>query len=90
MKFTVLWAKEAEKRLTLMWLNATNRKEITEAANAIEKLLRIDPQNVGESRPDGTRIVFVPPLRVLFHVNEQDRIVSVLTIWQFQRRSASS
>ena len=87
MKYTVLWAGEAEQRLAALWNKATNRQAITTAADAIDKQLNLDPETVGESRPDGTRILLVPPLGILFTVTELDRIVSVLTVWLYKKRT---
>ncbi len=83
----MLWAGEAEQRLAALWNKATNRQAITTAADAIDKQLNLDLETVGESRPDGTRILLVPPLGILFTVTELDRIVSVLTVWLYKKRT---
>ena len=87
MKYTVLWSPEAEKRLAALWLAALDRKALTDAANAIDRLLANDPDRLSESRPDTTRIFFMPPLGVLFHVEAPDRTVSVLKVWVYKKRS---
>jgi hypothetical protein len=89
MKYTVLWAREAERHLATLWTESEHRQAITEAANAIDKQLLHDPERIGESRPDGTRILFVPPLGVLFSIKELDFTVSVLTVWQFKKKTSS-
>ena len=89
MRYTVLWSRVAEERLAFHWTDASNRQAVTEAANAIDKLLQADPDSLGESRPDGTRILFVPPLGILYYVNQQERVVSVLTVWRFAKRHES-
>ena len=89
MRYTVLWSRVAEERLAFHWTDAPNRQAVTEAANAIDKVLQTDPDNLGESHPDGTRILFVPPLGILYYVSEQDRVVSVLTVWRFAKRHES-
>jgi hypothetical protein len=50
---------------------------VTAAANAIDVNLRRDPLNAGQARSGPTRILFEPPLFVLFHISEDDRLVSV-------------
>jgi hypothetical protein len=83
MRYTVTWAKAAEQALARLWTDAINRKAITEAANAIDRSLLNDPDRVGESRPEGTRILLIPPLAALFTVNQMDRLVCVLSVWKF-------
>jgi hypothetical protein len=53
--FQVDWKKSALDELTEIWLKAdsTQRLEITRASASIEQLLKFDPNNVGESRPNG-------------------------------------
>jgi hypothetical protein len=86
MKYTVTWKPDAERELAALWNNAADRQAVTDAANAIDKLLQTDPADVGESRSRGTRITFVPPLGVRFVVQEQDRRVIVFSVWQFKKR----
>jgi hypothetical protein len=83
MRFTVLWSKKAENRLAELWLAAADRGSLTAAANGIDRLLRDDPDQQGESRPNGERILLIAPLGVVFRVGAADRIVTVLRIWQF-------
>ncbi len=51
MRYTVLWSRLAEQRLAFLWTDAPNRQAVTEAANAIDKVLQTDPDSLGESRP---------------------------------------
>ena len=46
-------------------------------------------QTRGESRSNTLRIMFVPPLGVDFDVQEDDRIVYVLTVWHFGKNKPS-
>jgi hypothetical protein len=85
MIFTVTYKHSAEQELADLWLKAPGRPLITAAANAVDALLRVDPNLKGESRADGTRVLFQPPLGVRFEVHEQDRIVEVLKVWRFGR-----
>lgn len=90
MKYTVIWKPEAERRLATLWMDAANRSAVTEAANQIDEMLRRDPDDKGESRDRGRRVLTVPPLGVLFKVRPQDRIVYVLTVWRFEKRQRDS
>jgi hypothetical protein len=85
-KYNVLWSPEAENRLAELWNTASDRKAVTDAANAIDRLLAMDPHQLGGGRPDGTRVSFMPPRGVLFNISEPDRTVSVLKVWAFKKR----
>jgi hypothetical protein len=80
MNFTVLWRPVAENKLADMWINDPDRAAIAAAADAIDHLLQVDPLGQGESREGDKRILFYPPLAVLYQVAENDRLVHVLTI----------
>ena len=80
MKFTVVWKAKAEAQLAELWMTATDRTTIREAASEIENALRSDPVSFGESRDAQTRVAVVAPLVVHFEVHEDDRRVTVLTL----------
>jgi plasmid stabilization system protein ParE len=86
MRYTVLWKPAAEQELASIWTSASDRDDITAAANRIDKLLQSDAEQRGESRSAGIRILVVPPLGVLFTVEPDDRIVNVGTVWRFTKR----
>lgn len=83
MNYTVLMTPDAEQELADIWLQATDRDAVTRASNTIDRLLAIDPLNEGESRSRGRRILFVPPLGVIFAVREDDRCVDILNVWGY-------
>ena len=86
--FRVEWLQTALNELAAVWLQADSaqRKAITTAAQAIDKLLQRSPQREGESRAHGQRILFEPPLAVTFEVHPQRSLVRVLHVWSPQRR----
>ena len=88
MKWTVVWKPGPQNDLASLWTDASpeDRQAITAAANAIDDQLRIDPQTAGESRPRQRRILFQPPLTVIFEVHEQDRLVEVVKVWRVPGR----
>jgi hypothetical protein len=79
----VLWAESALDELTTLWLEAdsTRRAAITAAQAQIDHLLENSPEDVGESRPGNRRVAFVPPLGVVFSVQETKHTAKVLRIW---------
>jgi hypothetical protein len=80
MRFTVVWKREARDQLAEIWLASDNRNGVSNAANEIDRWLRNDPEQKGESRSGNDRIVMVPPLAVVFSVHEEDRIVRILSV----------
>ena len=80
MSYTVVWKPSAESQLAHFWTSASDRPAITAAADEIDRLLRQNPLEQGESRSGKRRVLFVPPLAVFFEVHEQDRLVTVLRV----------
>jgi hypothetical protein len=56
---------------------------IERAARRLDQQLQHAPQEQGESRGDGTRILFDAPLAVLFEVDEPNKLVRVLRSWAY-------
>jgi hypothetical protein len=83
--FRVRWKKSALAELTSLWMGADSerRQAITEAAHQIDQQLQLNPDKQGESRPDGRRIFFAPPLGVLFRIFSEQSVVRVLQVWQY-------
>ena len=87
MKYSVLWVPGAEKDLADLWTDATDKAGVEQAANYIDHRLEYDPEQLGESRAHGQRILLAAPLGVTFEVLPEDRIVRVLDVWQFKTPS---
>jgi hypothetical protein len=87
MRYTVVWVPWAERELARVWLRGLDRTAIRTAAFEIDRLLRNNPAAVGESRFGGQRIVHVPPLGATFSVYPDDRLVQVLDVWWYGKRS---
>ena len=86
--FTVRWRRSALNELAALWMNADadQRRDITAASQRIDQFLRANPEQHGESRSQGRRIMFIPPLGLTFHVNRQTALVLVLHVWRFRQR----
>jgi hypothetical protein len=82
MNYGVFWIAEAEQELAAAWLAFPDRNAVTQAANLLDKQLRVDPLHTGESRQSSVRrIAFEPPLGIEFEVIEDDKKVRVLGVW---------
>jgi hypothetical protein len=85
MKYIVVWLKSAQDLLAEIWLNAMDRQEIADSADAIDRQLRADPYAYSESRATKTqRILLFPPLGVAFEVSEAESLVVVYAVWQIR------
>jgi hypothetical protein len=71
---------DAADELAAIWIKATNRQAVADAADAIDKQLGIDPLAAGESRLDNSRVLVEDPLAVYFDVDEEDRTVIVWAV----------
>ena len=79
-RYTVVWVQSARVELAEFWLSAPDRNAVTAAAHAIDLELAVDASTKGAELSEGLRALFVPPLRALFVVREDDRIAEVLRI----------
>jgi len=85
MRFRVVWKQGAEHELTRLWLGSRFRSDLTDAASTIDEDLQRNPVTAGESRDGSLRILFVPPLAVLFEVEVAARLVVVVHVWRVRR-----
>ena len=83
---TIRRERSALAELADAWLesNSDDRRKIVAAAAEIDRQLLVDPETLGESRPENARLMFIPPLGVLFEV--ENGVVSVLHIWKINKR----
>ena len=77
-RYTVTATRKAENDLALLWLRASDRRAISQAADAIDQVLREDAPQKGCKAGQGIRQLIVSPLVAEFSVQEHDRTV---TIW---------
>ena len=76
-RYTVTWLEEAQDELAKIWTTAKERRQVTEAANAIDLELLYDAETKGQPLSEGLRSLSIPPLHVLFSVKVSDRLVEV-------------
>jgi hypothetical protein len=80
MRFTVTWHPSAEQELAEIWLQASDRGDVTQAANLIDQALASEPLAHGEDFY-GDRILVSLPLAVTYTVSQPDRSVQILQVW---------
>jgi hypothetical protein len=86
MSYVVLWSTDAENDLARLWVEATDRNEITRTAETIDSLLRHDAHLQGESREGISRVLICLPLVAEFDVVEAAQIALVVGVWKVGRR----
>ena len=86
MAWTILWLPDAEKELADVWVASNDRARVTLAADQIDKKLKRNPADAGESRSTGRRILIVPPLVATFRMLVDDRLVQVVNVREFRSR----
>jgi hypothetical protein len=67
-------------------MEASDREAVTHAVTRIDERLRTDPENEGESRPDGRRISAEFPLGIVFRVARNRPVVYVRAVWLIRKR----
>ncbi len=89
MKYEIQWLQSALDELARAWTAAPSqvRKEITQASYEIDAQLIMNPDDQGESRPNGRRIAFFLPLGLIYRVDSQNAVVTVLHVWRFRKRA---
>lgn len=80
MTWTLTYTAAAKDELATIWMDATDRQVIADAANAIERELRLEPLNVGESRDGNRRLVIKAPIAVHFFAVPDDMKVVVFHV----------
>jgi hypothetical protein len=63
-------------------MDAADRQAVTDAANQIDAQLEADPYSTSEGRWGATRVMFEPPLAILFEVAKPNQFVDVLKVWR--------
>jgi plasmid stabilization system protein ParE len=81
--FEVIWIPNAEQKLAAIWVQSADRDAVAIAANLLDRDLESHPQHVGESRPNGRRILHRKPLGITYIVLAGQRQVKVLRVWRY-------
>jgi mRNA-degrading endonuclease RelE of RelBE toxin-antitoxin system len=79
-RYTVVWPQSALEELADIWINSAQRNAVTSALAEIDRELAEDAPRKGLELSEGLRACYAEPLRVLFAVRDDDRIVEVLRV----------
>ncbi|WP_435010953.1 hypothetical protein P12x_002243 [Tundrisphaera lichenicola] len=80
MRFTVVWREIALGSLAELWSTSPNRRSVNEAVEAIDRLLRDDPDRQGDDFY-GDRVLVISSIAFTFSVHEEDRTVEIIDLF---------
>ena len=77
--FRVRWTRRASNQLATIWINDADQNAVTFASHRIDQLLASDPENQGEERPNNRRVMFEPPILVVYRIDiSKTQLLSVM------------
>jgi mRNA-degrading endonuclease RelE of RelBE toxin-antitoxin system len=79
-QYTVVWTASALDQLAEIWLQAPDRQAVSLAAARIDIVLAVGALNRGSELREGLRALEIAPLRVIFAVQDDDRLVEVARV----------
>lgn len=79
-RYTVVWHPDAQDELAELWMHGHDRNAVAAAADRIDVELSEDAATKGVHVAEGLRALYIAPLRILFAVVEDDRVVEVLRV----------
>jgi len=79
-RYTVVWVESVQSELARIWVDVSNRSAVTAAADEIDRVLATEATAQGAAMSERLRALFMQPLRVLFTVSDEDRMVEVLRV----------
>ena len=83
MNYQVFWASRADTQLVELWLGSRRRSAVSASVHRIEASLARCPEDIGESRSNGFRVAFDSPIGIVFRIDEANRLVSVVAVWEW-------
>jgi hypothetical protein len=81
MKYTVVTTPVADHQLADIWLKAATPQQVADSFNRIESLPKNEPHSHGRQHPDVWRVLTVAPMLVTFRVSDDDRIVTIMSVY---------
>jgi hypothetical protein len=81
MRYTVVWHADARDDLAELWLAASDRRNVTAAADQIDRELAVNPEQKGQQFY-GDWFFEISPLCVIYSISPDDQLVEVLQIWR--------
>ncbi len=86
MSYEVVWDVQAYRKLEKIWDETQDIGPAVNAFDEIERRLSQQPENEGESRSRGRRIILLAPLGAIYRVQPRLQEVHILDVWAFRER----
>ena len=80
MRFTVIWAQSVIEQLATLWIEASDRGQLSGAVAEIDRVLSTSPHTAGRLLHEGIMVCSRDGVSVLFEVRDNDRIVDVVLV----------
>ena len=80
--FAVEWEPTALNGLANVWMLAPDRQAVTAASSTADLLLAREPIGNGALIQTGLYRLRIPPLGVIYSVDEVQQVVRVWSVWQ--------
>lgn len=77
---TVVWVESAEQELASIWLTLPDRNRVAKATHEVDQALKRDASGESIELCEGLRAIERGPLRVVFEVLSEDKIVRVVKV----------
>jgi len=81
MRYQVDWTPSAIGQLATLWPAAMNRSAVTASEARIDRDLGRDPRGIGTLVIEGLYRYRLPPLQVMYEVNDTTRVVTVTAVF---------
>ena len=79
-RLTVVWVESAEQELASIWLAFPDRNKVSMATHEIDQALKRDAIGEGVELCEGLYAIERSPLRAIFELLSEDKIVRVVKI----------
>jgi mRNA-degrading endonuclease RelE of RelBE toxin-antitoxin system len=79
--YKVNWSKTALQALATTYLNAVNRRAVTQAQARADQLLAQSPNSCGKHFSEGLYRLAVPPLVLTYTIDDDRRVVEVTSLY---------
>ncbi len=88
--YTVTYIEDARDQLAEIWLEVLDRSAVAKADDEIDRILKDDASLKGTEVREGLRQLVVPPLKVQFTIEEDDRLVTIWSVRHIGELSTGS
>ena len=88
--YRIEWLPAAAMELVRLYRDASPEAQaaLSLALDSLERDLSTEPHKAGESRVWPSRVLFAPPLAVLFVADFRRQVVTMISVWRIPERTS--